>query len=172
MNNFDVSALLPADFADHSRVWIYQSSRPFNEQQEKEIDEQLLQFYSQWQAHGEPVKGWGKLLFRRFVVLMADETEVAVSGCSTDSSVRLIKSIERQYDANLFDRLSLTFLVKGQPEVLPLGQVQYAIDKGFISGETLLFNNLVATKGDMLRNWLQPLQYSWLKDRVRLPVGN
>ncbi len=172
MNNYDLSTLLPAGFADGSRVWIYQSSRPFSEKEELEINEQLHHFYAQWQAHGTPVKGWAKLLFRRFIVLMADETDVAVSGCSTDSSVRVVKSIERQYEVNLFDRLSITFLVKGQPEVLPMGQVQYAIDKGYINGDTLLFNNLVATKGEMLKNWLQPLNYSWLRDRVQLPINN
>lgn len=172
MNNYDLTALIPADFDGNSRVWVYQSSRPFSEQQELEINEQLFQFYSQWQAHGAPVKGWAKLLFRRFIVLMADETNVAVSGCSTDSSVRVIKSIERQYEANLFDRLSITFLVKDQPEVLPMGQVQYAVDKGYINGETLLFNNLVSTKEDMLKNWLQPLQASWMKSQVNLPVSN
>jgi hypothetical protein len=172
MNNYNLSDLIPADFADESRVWIYQSSRPFSEKEELEINEQLYQFYAQWQAHGAPVKGWAKLLFRRFIVLMADETQVGVSGCSTDSSVRVIKSIERQYEVNLFDRLSITFLVKDQPEVLPMGQVQYAIDKGYISGDTLLFNNLVATKSDMMHNWLQPLGSSWLKTRVQLPVNN
>jgi hypothetical protein len=172
MNNYDLTPLVPADFADNSRVWIYQSSRPFSEKEELEINEQLYQFYAQWQAHGAPVKGWAKLLFRRFIVMMADESNVEVSGCSTDSSVRIVKSIERQYDVNLFDRLSITFLVKGQPEVLPMGQVQYAIDKGYISGDTLLFNNLVATKGDLFRNWLQPLSFSWLKDRVQLPMNN
>lgn len=172
MNNYDLTPLIPAGFSDQSRVWIYQSSRPFSEKEEREIDEQLHHFYAQWQAHGAPVKGWAKLLFRRFIVLMADETTVTVSGCSTDSSVRVIKSIERQYDVNLFDRLSITFLVKGQPEVLPMGQVQYAIDKGYIDGETLLFNNLVATKGDMMKHWLQPLHYSWLRDRVQLPADN
>ena len=172
MNNYDFSALLPEGFSDNSRVWVYQSSRPLSEKEELEINEQLYQFYAQWQAHGAPVKGLAKLLFRRFIVLMADERNVSVSGCSTDSSVRVIKSIEKQYEVNLFDRLSITFLVKDQPEVLPMGQVQYAIDKGYINGETLLFNNLVATKGDMLNNWLQPLQYSWLKDRVKLAVNN
>jgi len=172
MDHYNIAALLPAGFADGSRVWIYQSSRPFSEKEELEINEQLHHFYAQWQAHGAPVKGWASLLFRRFIVLMADETDVAVSGCSTDSSVRVIKSIERQYEVNLFDRLSITFLVKGQPEVLPMGQVQYAIDKGYINGDTLLFNNLVATKAEMLHNWLQPLNYSWLRDRVQLPVNN
>src|SRR6218665_3568307 len=102
MNNYDFSALIPADFSDHSRVWIYQSSRPLSEKEELEINEQLYQFYAQWQAHGAPVKGWAKLLFHRFIVLMADESHVEVSGCSTDSSVRVIKSIEKQYSINLF----------------------------------------------------------------------
>ncbi|WP_118974377.1 hypothetical protein [Taibaiella koreensis] len=172
MDHYNIAGLLPSGFADQSRVWIYQSSRLFSEKEEREIDEQLHHFYAQWQAHGAPVKGWAKLLFRRFIVLMADETEVGVSGCSTDSSVRVIKSIERQYEVNLFDRLSITFLVKEQPEVLPMSQVQYAIDKGYINGDTLLFNNLVATKAEMLSNWLQPLNYSWLRDRIQLPVNN
>lgn len=172
MHQFDLTSLIPADFSDQSRVWVYQGSRPFSEKEELEINEQLYHFYAQWQAHGAPVKGWARLLFRRFIVFMADESEVAVSGCSTDSSVRVVKSIERQYDVNLFDRLSITFLVKGQPEVLPIGQVQYAIDKGYISGETLLFNNLVATKAELMKNWLQPLHYSWLRDRVQLPINN
>jgi hypothetical protein len=161
--------MVPAGLADESRVWIYQSSRPFNEQETKEIDEQLYHFYAQWQAHGAPVKGWAKLLFNRFIVIIADETDVQVSGCSTDSSVRVIKSIERQYQVDMFDRLSITFLVKGKAEVLPIGQVQYAIDKGFITGDTLLFNNLVASKKELLTEWLQPLKYSWLKSRVQLP---
>ncbi len=83
MNNYDLAPLIPADFADSSRVWIYQSSRPFSEKEELEINEQLFQFYAQWQAHGAPVKGWAKMLFRRFIVMMADESNVEVSGCST-----------------------------------------------------------------------------------------
>jgi hypothetical protein len=162
--------IIPQHFADDARVWVYQSSRRFNEQQEAEINEQLLQFYSQWQAHGAPVKGWGKLLFGQFVVMMADETDVKVSGCSTDSSVRVIKSIERQYSANLFDRMTITFLVKDIPQMLPFDQVQYAIDKGFINKDTLLFNNVVNTKKEILENWLVPLSQSWLASRVNLDV--
>jgi hypothetical protein len=168
MNMEVLHNLIPVDFSDNSRVWVYQSSRPFSDKEEFEINEQLHQFYEHWQAHGAPVKGWAGLLFRRFVVLMADEAIVAVSGCSTDSSVRMVKSIERQYEVNLFDRLSITFLVKGQPEVLPIGQVQYALDKDYIQPDTLLFNNLVATKHELMTRWLQPLHQSWLAGRVRM----
>jgi hypothetical protein len=116
------------------------------------------------------VKGWAQLLFRQFIVVIADETDVAVSGCSTDSSVRIVKSIERQYDVNFFDRMMLTFLVKGKAEMLPFGQVQYAIDKGYVDKNTHVFNNVVTDKQGLLSNWLVPLKDSWLADRVTLPM--
>jgi len=162
----DLKDLLPAGFHDSSRVWIYQSSRPFIEKEEKEINEQLYQFYAQWHTHGTPVKGWARLLFKQFVVIMADESDASVSGCSTDSSVRVIKSLERQYDVNFFDRMTITFLVNGKAQMLPYNQVQYAIDKGYINRDTLLFNNVITSKAELLTQWLVPLNKSWLADRV------
>jgi hypothetical protein len=164
----ELTNIIPTDFSDNARVWIYQSNRPFNEKEEDEINEQLYQFYVQWNSHGEPVKGWAKLLFRQFIVIMADETEVMVGGCSTDSSVRAVKSIERQYHVDLFDRMTLTFLVKNKAEMLPYNQVQYAVDKGYIDKNTPFFNNLAGTKKELMHNWLVPLGNSWLASRVNV----
>lgn len=163
----DIIDIIPK-MPDSSRVWVYQSSRAFIEKEEREINEQLYQFYNQWQSHGAPVDGWAGLLFRQFIVVIADESSVPVGGCSTDSSVRIIKSIERQYDVNFFDRMMLTFLVKGKAEMLPFNQVQYAIDKGFIDGNTLVFNNVVNNKQELLTKWLVPLKESWLSARIQL----
>lgn len=171
MLSSELSTLIPSEFSDNARVWIYQSSRAFIEKEANEVNEQLHQFYANWLSHGEPVKGWAKLLFRQFVVVIADETDVTVSGCSTDSSVRIIKSLERQYSVNFFDRLMLTFLVKGNAEMLPLNQVQYALDKGYINGDTPLFNNTLTSKKELMENWLVPLKDSWLARQVTLPVS-
>jgi len=163
----ELTELIPKDFADVSRVWIYQSSRAFVEKEVLEINEQLYQFYAQWQSHGAPVKGWAGLLFRQFIVVMADESaSTDVGGCSTDSSVRVIKSLERQYEVNFFDRMMITFLVKNKAEMLPFAQVQYAIDKGYINKDTLLFNNVVHNKKELMSNWLVPLSESWLAGKV------
>ena len=164
-------ALLPQDFSDASKVWIYQSSRPFSEKEEREINEQLLQFYSQWLSHQQPVKGWAKLLFKQFIIIMADETHVTIGGCSTDGMQRMIKSLERQYSVTLFDRMTLTFLIKDKTEMLPFNQVQYAIEKGFINKDTLTFNNIATTKQELLNNWIVPLSESWLAQRIALPVA-
>ena len=160
--------VLPADFAPTSRVWIYQSSRSFPEKETAEIDEQLHLFYAHWQSHGAPVTGWAKLLYGQFIVVMADEEATGVSGCSTDGMVRVIRSLERQYKVNFFDRLTLTFLVDGKAQMLPMGQVAYALEKGFVTPETPFFNNVVHTKAELEKNWLVPLKSSWLAKRLKL----
>ncbi|TWV95660.1 hypothetical protein [Chitinophaga pinensis] len=164
----EINNLLPADFHPSSRVWIYQSNRPFQEREALEVQEQLDQFVAHWQAHGAPVKGWGKLLFNQVIVLIADESMTAVSGCSTDSSVRIIKSIERQYEVNMFDRLLLAFIVKEKVQLLPMQQVPYALEKGFIDENTLYLNNTVLTKGELEEKWLMPLRESWLAKKFSL----
>src|SRR5205085_12230756 len=95
-----------------------------------------------------------------------DETGTHVSGCSTDGMVRIIKSLERQYEVNFFDRMTITFLVDNKAQMLPFGQVQYAIDKGYINEDTLTFNNIATTKKELVESWLVPMKESWLASRV------
>lgn len=170
--NFDYKHLLNDNFHPQSRVWIYQANRIFSLQEAFAIEELLNEFTQEWQSHGTPVKGAGYLFFGQFIVLMADETATGVSGCSTDSSVRLIKDIEQKFNVNMFDRTTLAFLVKDTIQLLPLAQLQYAADNGFIDGDTLYFNNLVQTKEELENKWVIPLKESWLKNRVKLKVEN
>jgi len=166
----EVEKFLPEGFPDASKVWIFQSNRAFIEKEEKEINEQLHHFYAQWMSHGAPVKGWAQLVFRQFVVVMADDTADRICGSATDGMMRLMKSLERQYSVNLFDRMMLTFLINDKAEMLPYNQLPYAVEKGFIHQDTLFFNNVAVTKKDLLENWLIPVKNSWLAER--LPFGN
>jgi hypothetical protein len=97
---------------------------------------------------------------------MADEKATGVSGCSTDSSVRLIKEIEKLFGVDMFDRTTLAFLVKDKIQVLPLSQIQYAVDNGFLSADTIYFNNLVQTKEELENKWMMPVKESWLNRKV------
>lgn len=164
--NLDYLYLLDGNFHPESRIWVYQSSRLFSLGEALEIEASLNQFTEKWLSHGAPVKGAAYLFFGQFIVLMADEQATGVSGCSTDSSVRLIKELEQQYRVNLFDRTSLAFVVKDKVQLLPLSQLQYAADNGFIQADTLYFNNLVQTKKELEENWIIPVKDSWLAKRV------
>src|SRR6202008_1767872 len=141
MMKLEYKDLLPADFDPQSRVWIYQASRLFTLSEALEIEDLLQSFAENWTSHGDKVKGYAHLFFGQFIILMADETASGVSGCSTDSSVRLIKGIEEKTGVSLFDRQSMAFVIKDKIQLLPLSQLQYAIENGFVNEETLYFNN-------------------------------
>ncbi len=165
--NLDFIYLLDGNFHPGSRVWVYQSSRLFSLSEAFDIEDMLKEFTAKWQSHGTPVKGAGYLFFGQFIVLMADERATGVSGCSTDSSVRLIKDIEQRFAVNMFDRTTLTFVVKDKIQLLPLSQLQYAADNGFISADTLYFNNLVQTKEELEKSWIIPVKESWLANKIK-----
>ena len=109
---------------------------------------------------------YASLLFGQFIVIMADETATGVSGCSTDSSVRLVKQVEELFKVNMFDRLSLAFVVRDKIQVLPLSQLSYALENNFVQAETIYFNNLVLTKKQLIEEWLIPVNKSWLKSKL------
>ena len=164
--NFEYKHLLNEEFSSESRVWIYQSSRLFAMSEAFEIEDMLNDFTAKWLSHGTPVKGAGYLFFGQFIILMADEKATGVSGCSTDSSVRLIKDIEQKFAVNMFDRTTLAFIVKDKIQLLPLSQLQYAFDNGFITADTIYFNNLVQTKEELENKWMIPVKESWLVKKI------
>lgn len=169
--NIDFKEQIPEDFSDASRVWIYQCSRLFFLSEALQIEEMLEQFVTGWKSHGADVKGYANLFFGQFIVLMADETVASVGGCSTDSSVHLIKEIEKQFKVELFDRQSLAFIIKDKVQLLPLSQLNYAVENKFINADTIYFNNTVTTKKELLESWLIPVKDSWLAKRISFPVS-
>lgn len=165
--NLNYKELLPQDFASSSRVWIYQSNRLFSLSEALQVEELLNAFAGQWLSHGAVVKGFATLFFGQFIILMADESAAGVSGCSTDGSVRLIKQVEQQFNVQLFDRQLLAFVIKDKLQLIPMSQLNYAVENNFIDGETLYFNNTVQTKEELENKWIIPAKDSWLASRIQ-----
>ncbi len=118
--NINFQELIPKDFDDNSRVWVYQSNRPFSINEALEIEEQLENFTKEWNSHGSAVRSYANLFFGQFIVMMADETDVKVGGCSTDSAFRFIKNLEKDYNVQLLDRQTLAFIVREKIHLIPL----------------------------------------------------
>ncbi len=164
--NTNFHDLIPSDFDDNSHVWVYQSNRVFTIEEAIQIGELLQNFSHEWKSHGTPVKSFANLLFGQFIVLMADETATGVSGCSTDSSVRLIKNVEQDFHVELFDRLMLAFIIQERIQLLPLSELNPALDCGLVNEDTLYFNNTILTKKELLSQWIIPVKESWLAKRI------
>ncbi len=167
MNLMDYKNYCPLDFNDQSKVWIYQSSRLLSISEAFELEPIMKEFVENWKSHGAPVKGFANLFFGQFIVIMADESSTKVGGCSTDSSVHMIKKIEQLFKIDLFNRQSLAFYIKDKVQLLPMSQLNYAWENNFITGETIYFNNTVTTKAGFLNEWLVPIKSSWLKSKIK-----
>jgi len=168
--NFEYKHLLPDHFSPTSRVWVYQSNRLFSLSEALEIEAVVNDFCQQWQSHGAEVNAYGNLFFGQFLILMTDETQVAVSGCSTDSSVHFVKQLGDRFKVDFFNRSNLAFIIKHKIQVLPLNQLTYAVDHNFINGETLYFNNTVLNKQQLECNWIIPIKNSWLAKKIKVPA--
>ncbi len=156
--------MLANQLSPNSRVWVYQSNRAFTANEAAFIAEKVKTFVTQWTAHKMEIAGDGALLHNRFIVLMADEAEVGVSGCSVDSSVHFIRSIGSEFNVNFFDRWCIAYLQDGDVHSCSRAAFEKLVEEGTITDETIVFNNLVATKADLETKWQVAYKDSWLKN--------
>jgi len=165
--NLSFQHLLPEHFSPASKVWVFQSNRIFSIAEALELEPMLHDFVSQWLAHGAEVKGYANLFFGQFIVVMADEDNTIVSGCSTDGLFNFIKKLEQEFKVTFTDRQLLAFVVKDKLQLLPYSQLQFAWDNGFITSDTLFFDNLVSNKKALTESWIKPVGSSWLMKRIK-----
>lgn len=148
-------------FSPQSRVWVYQSDRKFSESEEKVILAKLAVFTNQWKAHGNELLASAEIKYGFFIVLIVDEMQANVTGCSIDSSVKLIKEIEHELNVDLFNRLNVTYLNGHDVVLLDRIAFEYLINQGEITAETIVFNNLVQSLQELNTKWKIPFKDSW-----------
>ncbi len=91
---------------DTSRVWLYVSDRPFDATESNYIQDVLSDFtQNKWATHGTKLMASGSVLMNQLVVLAVDEEVMNASGCSIDSSVRLMKQLGTELKVDFFNRL-------------------------------------------------------------------
>jgi hypothetical protein len=149
--------------ADSARIWIYQAGRKFSETEKSTISDTLTAFTHSWVAHGNPLKTSFSILYDQFIVLAADENFNEASGCSIDSSVRVIRQLDQQFSLGLFDRTKIGFLRDEQVEMIPLDELPKALGEGRWQENSMFFNNVLSTKGQLTSGWIIPANQTWLK---------
>ena len=145
----------------HSRVWIYQSNRPFQEKEIPDLKALIEQFLEQWTAHGQDLKAGYELPYNRFIVIGLDQSQAAASGCSIDHSVHFIQHLEKTFGVELLDKMNVTYKQGEFVAYKSLTDFKQMAKQRAVGPKTVVFNNLVATKEEYLENWEVPAQESW-----------
>jgi hypothetical protein len=149
-----------------SRIWVYQSNRKFTEQEKAIISGHLQLFTDSWAAHGHPIRSSFEIRYDQFIILAADESYHNPSGCSIDDSVRTMQQLGQKLGVDLFNRSLVAFKKEDSITLIPLGELKQKYHEGFWSESTLMFNNLIQTKGSLENDWTVPSLNTWLKRYV------
>lgn len=144
----------------HSKVWIYQADKILSEEQKHIISQRLHAFTEAWTVHGVDMETSYDIAFNQFIVLAANDH---ASGCSIDHSVRTIKSIGENLDIDFFNRDLIAFKKENGISLIPMKELKAKLNEGQWNVDSLVFNNLVSTKGDLEKMWLLPAGATWLK---------
>jgi len=149
------------ELSDASRIWIYQAKEEIDTAVLPELQLNVDNFAEQWVSHSNALRAQAEIHHNRFLILMVDESQAGASGCSIDTSVRFIKSIEQKFGLNLFDRMTFTYEKDGQIHAAERETFADLYKKGNIDDETIVYDNLIKTKGQMQTDWRKKLSESW-----------
>lgn len=149
------------EITDEARIWIYQSNRKFSELEEKEIYNSCLEFIENWNAHGTPLKGSFEIKHNRFIIFAVDNEFNSASGCSIDASVHFIQTLESKYQIDLLDKMNVTYRTGEFIAYKSLLDFKKMAKEKAVNGKTIVFNNLINTKGELLDFWELPAEESW-----------
>jgi hypothetical protein len=149
-----------------SRLWIFQSERKFSDRDKAIIEDELKLFTNDWAAHGQALKASYELQYDQFVLLAVDEGFNSASGCSIDSSVHVIKTIEQKLGVTLLTREHVAFLKNSEVLLSPIKSLKEAYQQGSWNESSLVFNNVLTRKGQLEQEWIVPAGSTWLKRYV------
>ncbi|WP_321826974.1 ABC transporter ATPase [Maribacter dokdonensis] len=144
-----------------SRVWIYQCNRSFSDVEITEISSDLDAFLTSWTAHGNDLNAGYEIKYKRFIVIALDQSTQGATGCSIDASVRFIQELERKYNVMLLDKMNVSYKQGEFVAYKSLLDFKAMAKQKAISKNTIVFNNLVANKGEYLEHWEVPASESW-----------
>ena len=93
--------------------------------------------------------------------LAASADDVA-SGCSIDSSVKVMRELASELTIDFFDRTAIAFLVENEIRRFPLGSLKSAFADSHLSQDALVFNNAISTLREYRESWPAPARKSWV----------
>ena len=146
---------------EESKIWIYQSNRKFSDDEMAEIQVDLENFIENWAAHGTSLAASYLLKYNRFIILAVNQEEQMATGCSIDSSVAFIQSLEQKYNVDLLDKMNVTFKVGEHVAHKTLIDFKKMAKDKAVTGETIVFNNLVNNIAEFNESWETPAIDSW-----------
>ena len=103
------------DFNPESKIWIFTANRVMSSDKVNQISGKLRDFTRSWVSHNNQLKAEAFILHNIFIVMAVDNSAATASGCSIDTAMRFIQTIQIDFDIDFLDRQSLSLIHISEP---------------------------------------------------------
>lgn len=161
------------DIKDNDRVWVFPSPGKLSEEVQKSLIEEISRFCAGWQAHGKQLRSSVQIIDNHFIVISVDESFENASGCSIDSMMHFMLSLEKSLGHNLSDR-SRVYFQDNDENVFSLDflSAKNKIKEGLIPINSITFNTAASRGNELKKLWKSKLNDSWMGKFVPNPVNS
>ena len=150
------------DMPDAARLWVYQMSRSLTTEEVLFVEQFTERFISNWQAHGNDLKGAFEIQYNQFLVVALDESYNQASGCSIDASVHLIQALEKELGVSFMTSGQVAFLMEERINLIPFNKLKEEVSRDALSPQTRVFDNTVKNLAEYRQKWLVPSEETWV----------
>lgn len=149
------------ELPEESKIWIYQANRKLTDEEVQNMTLSCQEFIENWSAHSTPLAASFVLKYNRFIIFAVNQEIQQATGCSIDASVHFIQQLEQQFNIELLDKMNVTYRSGEHIAHKSLLDFKKMAKEKAVSEHTIVFNNLVNTKGEWEEFWEVPASESW-----------
>lgn len=146
--------------SEEAKVWVYPSNRKFYPQEIDDLNEKLKSFVDAWKRDDENFKASFELKYNRFIVFAAEE-DVQLANADIDTQVAFVLQLQQEYEVELLDKMNVCFKQGEFIQYKDVKEFKTLLKKKSVSAKTVVFDNLVQTKGELENYWEVPITESW-----------
>ena len=145
---------------EDAKIWIFPSRKKFYANEIEGLENKISVFTKTWMDNNPTLKATSFLKYNRFVVICAT-LETAISTTITNELIAFIIALQADYNTELMDKMNACFKQGEYVQYKELKDFKKLIKDKAVNKNTIVFDNLVATKQEFETYWELPASESW-----------
>jgi len=145
---------------EDSKVWVFPSEKKIYKNEIEALEKRIGDFLTGWEQQNTGLAASFTLKYNRFIVIFAD-SDAAISTQTTDELIGFILELQAAFNTELMDKMNACFKQGDYVQYKDLKDFKKLIKDKAVNKNTIVFDNLVATKQEFDGYWEVSASESW-----------
>ena len=148
---------------ENAICWIYILEKNINFKSD-EINLILKSLCEKWKSHNNEVVSSFQIYRDRYIILFAEE---GISGCSIDSSNRLLRYELDRLNINVMPNSKIGIFIENKIKLEDRSSIINLIQANKLQPNNKMINTNVTNKKEYNKNWILEINKSWLTNFIK-----